>query len=221
MLLDEFLAATLTLGYAVVLALALRMLVQYQIWLHRWRQPERRTFRVSGNGDWLVPPAHARAWVGLAIVVAGCATYLCLPGEPDPAADVFVKAMLLLGLAASLLLIEDGWRMPRHELRQIRQVRGLVRFTRTQLEKHSITERLRYPNEGGPTDAREELDRLLALLEEEPWERAAAPRSWRVVALMLPTVEESAKSTIRLMRYRYGIRDAELGAHIWDEPSSG
>ncbi|WP_147433122.1 hypothetical protein [Catellatospora citrea] len=216
MLFDGVFTSALTIGYAVVLGQALRMLVQYQIWLHRWRQPERRTVRVLGNGEWLVPPAHARAWVGLTIVVAGCATYLCLPGEPDPAADVFVKAMLLLGLAASLLLIDDGWRMPRHELRQIRLVRGLVRFTRAQVEKHSIMERLRYP-----TDAREELDRLLKQLEEEPWERAAAPRSWRVVALMLPAVEESAKSTIRLMRYRYGIRDAELGAHIWDEPSSG
>ncbi|WP_191837195.1 hypothetical protein [Catellatospora chokoriensis] len=221
MLFDGVFTSALTIGYAVVLGQALRMLVQYQIWLHRWRQPERRTIRVLGHSEWLIPPAHARAWVGLTIVVAGCATYLCLPGEPDPAADVFVKAMLLLGLAASLLLIEDGWRMPRHELRQIRQVRGLVRFTRARLEKHSITERLRSPNEGEPAGTREELDRLLALLEEEPWERAAAPRSWRVVALMLPTVEESAKSTIRLMRYRYGIRDAELGAHIWDEPSSG
>ncbi|MEU8001950.1 hypothetical protein AB0B66_12375 [Catellatospora sp. NPDC049111] len=221
MLFDGVIASALTIGYAVVLGQALRMTVQYQIWLHRWRQPERRTVRVSGNGEWLVPPAHGRAWLGVALVVGGCAMYLCLPGEPDLAADVFAKVMVLLGIAASLLLIDDGWRMPRNELRQIRQVRGLVRFTRKLLEQHSIRERLSYPDKGEPPGAREELDRLLALLDAEPWERSAAPRSWRVVTLLLPTVEQSGESTIRLMRYRYGIRSAEQGAHIWDEPSHG
>ncbi|MEU7820785.1 hypothetical protein [Catellatospora sp. NPDC049133] len=105
--------------------------------------------------------------------------------------------MGLLGLAASLLLLDDGWRMPRQELRLIRQVRGLVRFTRARLESHSVRERLTHPRDGEPADALEELRELLALLDAQPWERAADPRSWRVVALLLPAVEESGKFTIR------------------------